>query len=80
MRAAVLKRYATKLQIEDLALPTLGPNQVLLKMLYSTVNPSDAYFVSGIYGDKKELPVVPGFEGRSYFIQGSVSSLTVAAS
>lgn len=69
MRAAVLKRYATRLQIQDLPMPKLGPNQVLLRMLYSTVNPSDGYFVAGIYGDKKDLPVIPGFEGTYLMIE-----------
>lgn len=76
MRAAVLKRYGTRLQIQDLPIPKLEPNQILLRMLYSTVNPSDGYFVSGIYGDKKDLPVIPGFEGTFLLMQEWESSMT----
>jgi len=64
MKGAILKRYATRLAIEQLSMPTPGKDEVLLKMLYSPINPSDMYFVKGIYGDKKPLPIIPGFEGR----------------
>lgn len=65
MRAAVIKRYGARMAIEQKSLPQLQSDEVLLKMLYSPVNPSDLYFVKGLYGDKKPLPVVGGFEGSS---------------
>lgn len=43
--------------------PTLKPEQVLVKMNYAPINPSDLNFINGLYGYKKELPVVPGWEG-----------------
>ena len=63
MKSVVLKRYATRLAIETSAIPVPDKHQVLLKMMYSPVNPSDMYFVAGVYGDKKNLPITPGFEG-----------------
>lgn len=49
--------------VEHGTVPTPSESQVLLRMQYSPVNPSDLYFVKGIYGDRKPLPVTPGFEG-----------------
>ncbi|MEM7180684.1 MAG: zinc-binding dehydrogenase [Spirochaetota bacterium] len=43
--------------------PKVKENGVVLKMAASPINPSDLAFVRGMYGVKKRLPVVPGFEG-----------------
>src|SRR5664279_5783873 len=40
-----------------------GPGEVLIKVAAAAVNPSDLAFLKGIYGTRKKLPVVPGFEG-----------------
>lgn len=29
----------------------------------ASINPSDLMFMRGLYGIKKKLPIVPGFEG-----------------
>lgn len=63
MEVAILKRYGARLILKMKEIPKLEPDEVLMKMLYSPVNPSDLYFLKGIYGDKKTLPVIPGFEG-----------------
>lgn len=39
-------------------------------MLKAPVNPADMYFMKGIYGDKKKLPCIPGFEGVGEVIEG----------
>lgn len=41
----------------------LGGGEVAVRMLASTVHPSDAISVSGAYGSRTEFPFVPGFEG-----------------
>jgi hypothetical protein len=64
MKAAVIKRYGARLILEARPLPKPQAGEVLLQMLYSPVNPSDYYFLKGVYGDRKPLPVVGGFEGR----------------
>jgi len=71
MKAVVLKTYFTdllravkSLKLEDsreVAEPK--ENQVRIKVRAATCNPSDLSFIRGIYGVKKETPVVPGFEG-----------------
>lgn len=63
MEIALLKRYGARLSLKLIDIPKLAPGEVLLKMIYSPVNPSDLYFLKGLYGEKKVLPVVPGFEG-----------------
>ncbi|MEB4614048.1 zinc-dependent alcohol dehydrogenase family protein, partial [Leucobacter sp. M11] len=40
-----------------------APGQVAVRMLLSTVNPSDAVTVSGAYPSRTSFPFVPGFEG-----------------
>lgn len=42
---------------------TLAPGEVEVRMLASTVNPSDAVAVSGAYRSRTKFPFVPGFEG-----------------
>ena len=37
--------------------------EVIVRMLASTFNPSDAVTVSGAYASRTEFPLVPGFEG-----------------
>lgn len=32
-------------------------------MKYAPINPSDVFYVKGIYGIRKPLPTVGGFEG-----------------
>jgi NADPH:quinone reductase-like Zn-dependent oxidoreductase len=63
MQSAILTRYGKKLSIAQKPIPPIGPNQVLLKMLYSPIHPADLYFCKGIYEDTKTLPTSPGFEG-----------------
>ena len=51
------------LRIERRAVPKPGPNEVLVKVAATPINPSDVAFLEGLYGFKKPTPVVPGFEG-----------------
>lgn len=44
-------------------------NEVLVKMEASPINPSDLMFIKGMYGIKKKLPVVPGFEGSGVIVE-----------
>lgn len=41
----------------------VSQGKVLIKMEGSPINPSDVAFLQGVYGIKKQLPAVPGFEG-----------------
>lgn len=48
--------------------PQPGPGQVLVRMAFAPINPSDLMFVRGRYGLRKALPVVPGFEGSGVVV------------
>jgi len=66
MKALVLHSYEKGIEgirLESRPMPSLGPSDVLVKMSTSPINPSDLMFIQGLYGFKKPLPVVPGFEG-----------------
>ena len=41
----------------------LRAGEVVVRMLVSTFNPSDAVTVSGAYVSRTAFPLVPGFEG-----------------
>ncbi|MGO1411659.1 NADPH:quinone reductase [Brevibacterium sp. Mu109] len=52
------------LSIRSAQIPvSLADSEVAVRMLASTINPSDAVTVSGAYGSRTEFPFVPGFEG-----------------
>jgi NADPH2:quinone reductase len=61
--------------------PRPGPGEVLVRVVASPINPSDLMFIGGLYGFKKSLPAVPGFEGSGTvvedgaFPQGTACSL-----
>lgn len=40
-----------------------GEGEVTVRMVASTINPSDAVTVSGAYGSRTQFPFIPGFEG-----------------
>ncbi len=57
------------LQTEEIPLPALGDNQVLLKMKAANINPSDMGQIGGTYGKLKELPATAGREGVGEIIE-----------
>lgn len=63
--AVVLDSYTgvDALRVERRPVPRPGPNQVLVRIAATPINPSDLAFLEGQYGFKKPTPVVPGFEG-----------------
>src|SRR4051812_45077417 len=50
------------LKLVNKPVPTPGPGEVLIKVAAAPINPSDQMFLKGMYGTRKKLPVVPGFE------------------
>jgi NADPH:quinone reductase len=52
----------------QITLPSLKKGEVLVKMAFTPVNPSDLAFLTGNYGLKKAFPVVPGLEGSGTVI------------
>jgi NADPH:quinone reductase len=66
MRALELRAYDARLEslaLVECPVPRPGPGQVLIRVAAAPINPSDLMFVRGLYGFRKELPAIPGFEG-----------------
>jgi len=71
MRAVQLRAYDGKpesIGVVEMPVPRPGPGEVLVRVSASPVNPSDLAFVRGLYGFKKPLPAVPGFEGSGVVV------------
>ncbi|HEV2762094.1 MAG TPA: zinc-binding dehydrogenase, partial [Pyrinomonadaceae bacterium] len=66
MRALELRDYEGQpesVAVVEKEVPQPRAGEVLVRVAASPVNPSDLAFLKGVYGLKKRLPVVPGFEG-----------------
>jgi len=65
MKALRLREYKglKSLKVEDVPLPTLGHDEILIKVVASPINPSDDLFCDGLYKIPVSLPMTPGFEG-----------------
>lgn len=63
MKALQLNAYDGKLQLVEMPVPQPQAGEVLVKIAATPVNPSDLMFIQGLYGFRKKLPTVPGFEG-----------------
>lgn len=71
MKAVVVRAYAPgfdNLALAERAVPAPGPNQVLVRIAASPINPSDLMFVQGLYGVRKPLPAVGGFEASGLVV------------
>ncbi len=58
-----------KLELVEIPIPKPQKGEVLVKMAYSPINPSDLAFLTGNYGIKKPMPVVPGLEGSGVVVE-----------
>ncbi|WP_164658954.1 alcohol dehydrogenase catalytic domain-containing protein [Tropicibacter sp. Alg240-R139] len=54
---------ADYLENREVAVPTPGPGQVLVKLRMASVNPSDMHFIKGEYGQPRVKGHPAGFEG-----------------
>lgn len=70
MRAIQLENYDEDLDIAIRSLkvatkpvPQPDPGQVLIRIEAAPCNPSDLVFLQGLYGIRKTLPAIPGWEG-----------------
>ena len=69
MRSVQLRAYNGNpegIAVADLPVPRPGPGQVLVRVAASPINPSDQMFLRGLYGFKKPLAAIPGFEGSGH--------------
>lgn len=76
MRAIQLEKYdkdltvaVNSLKVVTKTVPQPVPGQVLIRIEAAPCNPSDLVFLQGLYGIKKTLPSVPGWEGSGTVIR-----------
>lgn len=63
MKAAVVHKFGTPLQIEEVPVPRPGPGEVLIKIVASGVCHTDLHAADGDWPVKPNLPFIPGHEG-----------------
>jgi NADPH:quinone reductase-like Zn-dependent oxidoreductase len=76
MRAVQLRAYdgnPESIAVVEMPVPRPGPGEVLVRVF--AINPSDLMFIQGLYGFKKPLPAVPGFEGSGTVVQAGSGML-----
>ena len=72
MRAVQLRAYdgtPESIAVVEMPVPRPGPGEVSVRVFASPINPSDLMFIRGLYGFKKSLPAVPGFEGSGTVVE-----------
>jgi len=78
MRALQLHAYdakASSIRVAQVPVPTPGRGEVLVRIAASPVNPSDLMFVAGMYGFKKPVPAIPGFEGSGNVVKAGPGAM-----
>ena len=65
MKAWVLKKLGglENLHLTEVAQPVCGPDEVLMEVLYSALNPADRYLAEGQYPARPPLPHILGRDG-----------------
>lgn len=63
MKAAVAHKFNSPLTIEEVPIPEINSNQILVKISASGVCHTDLHAVSGDWPVKPTLPFIPGHEG-----------------
>ena len=63
MTAVLIQGFGSTPIVEHVPVPSPRRGQVLVKMHAAPINPSDLAFIKGGYGNPKDFPLIPGFEG-----------------
>lgn len=64
MRAINISKYGEAFSVKTIPKPKVKLHgEVLIKMKYAPINPSDVFYLKGVYGIRKPLPTTGGFEG-----------------
>jgi NADPH:quinone reductase len=72
MRALQISAYdgsPQSMRVAELPVPRPGAGEVLVRVAASPANPSDLMFLRGLYGFRKPLPAIPGFEGSGTVVE-----------
>ncbi|MCS5731553.1 alcohol dehydrogenase AdhP [Herbiconiux moechotypicola] len=79
MHAAVVTAFGQPLEIREVAVPTPGPGQALVKLEASGVCHTDLHAAHGDWPVKPSLPLIPGHEGYGTVVAlgEGVTSLSV---
>jgi NADPH:quinone reductase len=78
MRAVQLRAYDGRpesIAVVEMPVPRPGPGEVLVRVFASPINPSDLMFIRGLYGFKKPLPSVSGFEGSGTVVEAGAGMM-----
>lgn len=78
IRAVQIHAYDGKpesITVAQVPVPKPGAGEVLVKVHASPVNPSDLAFLQGLYGFKKPLPAIPGFEGSGTVVDSGAGMM-----
>jgi len=78
MRAIVQEKLGGELSIKEIPIPNPEKGQVLIKMEFASINPSDLSMLQGTYAEKPSFPIVPGIEGSGTVVShggGIIASL-----
>ncbi|TFB71435.1 alcohol dehydrogenase AdhP [Cryobacterium glaciale] len=68
MHAAVVHEFGQSLTIDEVAVPTPGPGQALVKLISSGVCHTDLHAVEGDWPVKPSPPFIPGHEGVGHIV------------
>ncbi|MGV0818350.1 alcohol dehydrogenase AdhP [Martelella sp. AMO21009] len=68
MKAAVVRQLGKPLVMEEVAVPSVGPGQILVKMAASGVCHTDLHAAEGDWPIKPEPPFIPGHEGVGHVV------------
>ncbi|MFT8472168.1 alcohol dehydrogenase AdhP [Acetobacter persici] len=63
MKAAVVREFGKPLTLEELDIPEIRPDQILVKMIACGVCHTDLHAAAGDWPKKPTLPFIPGHEG-----------------
>lgn len=66
MQAAVVREFGKPLIMEEMAVPTAGPRQILVKLAATGVCHTDLHAANGDWPVKPHPPFIPGHEGVGY--------------
>jgi NADPH:quinone reductase-like Zn-dependent oxidoreductase len=69
MKTIIQKEQGGKLFIEEQPIPKPQQGEVLVKMSYAPINPSDLSQLNGTYANKPQYPFTPGIEGSGKVIE-----------
>ncbi len=69
MRAVIQEKPGDELYVWDIPIPEPGPGEVLVKINYAPVNPSDLSLLQGTFATKPDYPLIPGIEGSGIVVK-----------